>query len=324
MECDRCHRIMISWATIYTTVRGSHICETCISLLYWRCDDCGGWNRDGAECGNNCGDDSSDDDDDDDDNCWCGSCSSRDDSSLIKGYYYKPEPVFFGNGPLYLGAEIEVETYERSRNARIATEHLGDLGYLKDDSSISGFEIVTHPMSYDYAMSDFPWPMLSALADGGCEATPSTGLHVHVSRAGFTSEVHRYRWLKFIYRNQPDVIKVARRYSESWAPFTVSGRRDAKWHAKGTGDYNTSRYQAVNVTNESTFELRIFASSLEPVQVQAALGLAAASVEYTRNLTPYAIAHNGGWEWPTFRTWVDNHPEYAPLKSEMETTACAF
>lgn len=318
---------MVTWQTVYRTVRGSHICESCIGPYYWSCAVCDGWNRDGTPCGNGCHDDDDDDNIDDDGGCTCAACrGSRNDGggNLIENYYYKPVPVFHGNGPLFLGAEIEVSTNRPDWNARVAKGHLGDLGYLKYDSSIdSGFEIVTHPMSYDYAMTEFPWPMLSDLADGGCAATQDTGMHVHLSRAGFTSEVHRYRWLKFIYRNKPDVIKVARRYSESWAPFSTAARQNAKYHAKYV-DYDTSRYAAVNVCNESTFELRIFASSLEPVEVQAALGLAAASVEYTRTLTPYAIAHDGGWGWPAFRNWVDNRPEYTPLQSEMEKMACAF
>lgn len=36
------------------------------------------------------------------------------------------------------------------------------------DSSIgNGFEIVTHPMSYQWAMATFPWPMLTRLAGAG-------------------------------------------------------------------------------------------------------------------------------------------------------------
>jgi hypothetical protein len=68
----------------------------------------------------------------------------------------------------------------------------------------------------------------------------------------------------------------------------------------------------------------VFASSLDPHEVQAALGFAAASVEYTRDLTVDKILKDGGWAWPAFVAWLDQQPAYAPLTEQLEALQCAY
>jgi hypothetical protein len=317
VTCDRCDTAVPESETV-ETVRGSTICERCRDDWYWQCDQCDGWNRDGVDCGNDC---CSDD-------CNCYNCRSDngdlddDRDGLVHDYDYKPHPIFYGAGPLYLGPEIEIETPNDSdwKCAEIANAYLGDLGYLKNDSSIGGgFEIVTHPMSYQWAMDNFPWRMFDELRDIGCEATSQTGIHVHVSRDAFASPSHVYRWMKFIYRNEHQVTMLARRASPQWAAFTDGDRRAVKDYAKGA---RGSRYRAINTGNDDTFELRIFASSVDPREVKAALGFAAASVEYTRDLTVHEITHDGGWSWPAFVKWLAARPAYAPLTKQLEALAC--
>ncbi|WP_410814844.1 hypothetical protein [Micromonospora sp. 067-2] len=317
VTCRRCDAVVAEDETT-DTVRGSVICDRCLDECYWQCDRCDGWNRDGADCGNGC---CSDD-------CNCSSC--RDDSDddddrggLVWDYDYKPSPIFHGVGPLYLGPEIEIDTPpDRDWEcAEVAAAHLGDLGYLKNDTSIGGgFEIVAHPMSYLWALEHFPWRMLDDLRERGCEATGRTGMHVHVSRAAFASPSHVYRWMKFIYRNERQVTVLARRSSPQWAAFTSDDRRAVKDYAKGARSH---RYRAINTGNTDTFELRIFASSLDPRQVKAALGFAAASVEYTAQLTVRQITRDGGWSWPAFVRWIAERPAYAPLTGQLEVLTCA-
>ncbi|MGH3881766.1 MAG: hypothetical protein ACRDSK_32480 [Actinophytocola sp.] len=309
--CDRCDATVRESETVETT-RGSTICALCRQHWYWQCGQCDGWNRDGADCGNGCCDP---------DVCDCGECRRDELGGLVHDYYYKPPPVFHGTGPLFLGPEIEIETPDCSERecAEIAYSHLADLGYLKLDSSIgNGFEIVTHPMSYEWAMANFPWQMLTRLRESGCEATENTGIHVHLSRAGFDSPCHIYRWMKFIYRNEPQVKAVARRSSDEWAAFTDDDRKAVKDYAKGA---RGGRHRAINTNNHDTFELRVFASSLDPREVKAALGFAAAPVEYTRNLTVHTIA-NGGWTWPAFTGWLAEQPAYQPLTQQLEELQC--
>lgn len=298
--CDRCDQV-----TQYPglTESGRYVCRTCRSL-YVYCDGCDVLVLPGDGL--------------------CDACAEEQDYDLSDwcyDYSYKPEPVFRGDGPVYLGLELEVDICgSRRAAAEVAADHLGTLGYLKEDSSIDGFEVVTHPMSYRWAMDNFPWRLLADLDRAGAEVHDNTGIHIHVNRDGFQDPCHAFRWLKFIYRNEPQVTAIARRSSAEWAEFHPSGRERAKDAAKG--DQDGPRHVAVNTTNFATFELRVFASSLDEQEVQAALAFAAASIEYTRYLKVPDVIH-GGWTWAAFTEWLAERDEYAPLRAEMEALACA-
>lgn len=315
--CARCE--LLSRRT-HDLAGGGEVCSVCADRHYWTCmgSDCAALIDTGDYC-SDCDDDVSLDDGYYDSGSSCNCCGPRRESgsALIYNYSYKPEPVFHGEGPLYLGLELEIETAydETSDCARIANAALGSLGYLKEDGSISrGFEMVTHPMSHEYARTQFPWQMLEVLAGRECTGE-DTGLHVHVSRKGFASPSHVYRWLKFLHRNSEHVSVIARRDSDQWAAWNHRDRMRAKEHAKG--ELYGERYRAINVTNEATFEVRVFRSSLNPQEVQAALDLVAGSVEYTRELTVADINARGGWTWSAFTAWAAGRPEYSALTREI-------
>ncbi len=329
-SCQLCYR------SAMLEIRGGYaVCSPCREGRIEQCPDCRDWHRTGRLCPNLCGQECS---------CGCGrsvvevrnqeqTAAGR---GLINGYSFRPRPSFYGTGPLFLGAELEVATPSAHKYglAELAVRWASPLAYLKEDSSIGGgFEIVTHPMTYQYAMDAFPWRMLTELEEAGASAPSTTGIHVHVSRAGFNGVGHTYRWMKFMYRNQREVRALARRSSNQYAPFTREGRRYVKDHAKGpvrrnaygeTDQPDIGRYQAINVLNEATLEVRVFAGSLKPVQVQAALGLVAASVEYTRTLSTQEILRDGGWEFNRFAKWASDRPEYAPLNAEIGDRVCVY
>ncbi|MFC9249903.1 hypothetical protein [Amycolatopsis thailandensis] len=240
----------------------------------------------------------------------------------IHSYDFKPEPIFHGIGPRYLGMELEINVPRGELASCVddATEALGELGYLKEDGSIArGFELVTHPMSYRWALDSFPWQLLSDLHAKGCTGD-GIGLHVHISRAAFADSFHIYRWMKFVYRNASDVQRLARRYS-SYAAFDDRERVLVKETCKG--ERIPPRTLAINTQPEDTLELRVFASSLDAGEVQAALAFADASVGYTRDLTISDLAQRGAWNWNSFTQWLLTRPKYSPLTRELESLACA-
>ncbi len=244
------------------------------------------------------------------------------DVEALHSYGYKPTPVFHGIGPRYLGLELEIDVPYGHLSTSITdtVDTLNGLGYLKEDDSITyGFELVTHPMAYRWALDSFPWHLLERLDLAGCTGD-GNGLHVHISRAAFAGPCHVFRWMKFVYRNASDVRTLARR-SSSYAAFLDSERDNIKHACKGK--YYGLRSCAVNTQPENTFELRVFASSLDTQHVQAALAFADASVAYTRDLTVSDITQAGGWTWPVFTQWLLTRPEYAPLTAELEDLACA-
>ncbi|WP_435591869.1 hypothetical protein [Nocardia sp. bgisy118] len=297
-SCFNCGRY--SAASRY--VSGGHRACTRCAALYDSCPDCGTLLRAGRAC---------------------EPCARR---AWVWNYSYKPDPIFHGDGPLYLGMELEIIVPDDrySKCVAVAADHLGDLGYLKQDSSIQpqGFELVTHPMSYRHAIDHFPWALLEVLGDLGCETDQTVGLHVHASRDGFDSPAHIYRWLKLLYRNESAVTTLARRRSR-YAPFDriarAKARDTAKSHQHALG---LERYQAINPYPRKTLELRVFASSLDIQCVQAALAFTAASIDYTRALR-VADVRAGAWEWSAFAAWVARQPDYRPLAVEMEDLACA-
>ena len=107
---------------------------------------------------------------------------------MIQDYYYKPNPIFYGDGNRYFGVELEIDDAgENNTNAakivNIANhdeEHI----YCKHDGSLNeGFEIVTHPMTLDYHLNHVPWAAVLAKAkELGYRSHQSgtCGLHVHV------------------------------------------------------------------------------------------------------------------------------------------------
>jgi hypothetical protein len=235
--------------------------------------------------------------------------------------------------------ELEIEVgdgRDLSDYADRVQDLMGPAVYLQKDSSINyGMEITTHPMSYNWAMTSFPWDVLETLSDEGCSTHAEVGLHVHVSRSAFSGECHLYRWLKFVYRNERQVSRLARRGHSRWASFDPAHRSAVKHMLKSedvrrgydrfghTLPYAAmERYQAINPLNPETLEIRVFASSLRSSEVKAALAFAAATVEYTRELDANKIIGSNGWGWSTFVEWLRQHDEYRPLTDELEALSC--
>jgi hypothetical protein len=156
----------------------------------------------------------------------------------VHDYSYRPDPVFYHtaaddrNGPqetrLYLGWELEVENRNdadrRSALSAIDAEWL----YCKRDGSIShGFEIVSHPMTYDWMRQNREefarrWRALVRMGFRSYD-TSTCGLHVHMSRSAFTP-LQLFRFQKLFYDHVAFATLISQR-SESalnqWCSLTV-------------------------------------------------------------------------------------------------------
>jgi hypothetical protein len=130
--------------------------------------------------------------------------------------------------------------------------------------------------------------------------TGTCGLHIHISRAGFSSGSHQHRFLQLVYSNPEFYSTLAGREASHWAKFddVVKAQRqiddDGYYNYKSWRSYKhklsrhndncSDRYSAVNTLNRHTLEMRIFRGSINGKVIKAALDLAHASVEYTREL----------------------------------------
>lgn len=300
-SCDECSRVFRYWTDLKYVEGVGRLCERCVSKADYTTCVCETYISQGDTC----------------QDCL----AAERDTYPLHYYNYTPDEfIFHGDGPVFLGLELEIEAPDGiAACAEVAEYHLEDLGYLKEDESLTrGFEIVTHPMSHRWAKANFPWAMLPDLEHAGASTNNYTGLHVHISRDGFDGPAHVYRWLKFIYRNEERVTRFARRSSKDYAPFQPGGRLDAKNHAKGEVNKFTSRHAAVNVTKPGTYELRVPKSTLDECELLATLDFADGSVEYTRTLTVADIVRRGGWEWDSFTRWAGEREEYRAF-TELDT-----
>ena len=290
--------------------------------FYGSCDSCCAYWHDGCQhcdCGY--------DDDYDDDGCDCSDCRPY---NNVRPWNYRPPFRFKGDpsDPM-LGVELEVGGSQRTLAQAVRrTDDSEDHLYLKREGSISGVEIVTHPMTLDYAHS-YPFPgMLQDLRDVGAYVGCEYGLHVHVSRDSFTrigkktgrrvrSARHQMAWLLFIYRNRTALEALARRDPSSWGAFHTPGRSELR--QKAYGPRSEERYLAVNCNNTATYELRFFQSTLDETEFYAAIEFADASVNYTRALTTADVLHRDALSWSRFGDWaVTDRPRYRHLLRELD------
>ena len=248
-----------------------NICESCYDEYYTTCEDCGRViYRDDAFFYDN---------DRDCEYPYCSSCFHQNDDRVIEDYYYKPEPVFHGDGKRFYGIELEVdEGGERDSCA----EEIMDIGnrngnhiYCKHDGSLNdGFEIVSHPATLEYHTKTLPWRDIMAQAKQlgyRSHMARTCGLHVHISRAGLgdtydEQEATIAKILYFYEKFWNEILKFSRRTETQvnrWAMRYGGGLinpQETLKHAKSAG---MGRYVAVNLENAYTVEMRIFRGTLK-------------------------------------------------------------
>lgn len=212
-----------------------------------------------------------------DDDGYCDTCFNAR-SQRIQNYYYKPNPIFYGAGIRYFGVELEIDEGGESdrRASRLMSisnrdhEHI----YIKHDGSLeNGMEIVTHPMTLDYHLTEMPWAdvVAEAVHMGYTSHKCCTcGLHVHVNRDAFgdnqwEQEEVIARILFLVENFWNELLRFSRRtrdQMEQWA--SRYGRKDdPKAVLDSAKSRPHERYKCVNLTNYNTIEFRMFRGTLK-------------------------------------------------------------
>ena len=320
--CDGCEN---SYPDIYDNsyVQGATYCDSCYSdYCYW-CDECDESFLDDSPCQHAGGSPSNPS------GCHCRNRGVHD-------YSCKPTPIFLGEpkSKLYMGFELETEIHgEYSESVTYANEQLNGIALLQHDSSIgrngaNGYEIVTHPHSHAYYRENSQklWDTLETLRTkykARSWDTDTCGLHIHVSRAGFSSGAHMHRFIAFVYKNAEMMMKFGGRKS-SYARFNDVWRFDEYdrpiFSIKHKLDKHapTERYSAVNTQNEHTLELRFFRGTMNYDGVLSALDLTQAMVEYTRELR-FSDVQMGALSWEWFSDYVTtNNGLYPSLYKRID------
>jgi hypothetical protein len=228
--------------------------------------------------------------------CECGGSDDDDDSNgIIHSYSYKPTAIYYEAENerraevRHYGIELEVNASEDK--AEDIGERLGEHAYLKEDGSLTnGFEIVTHPHSRKAMRElwtrffDQPVQGVTSYKTGQC------GLHVHIERKGIT-DAHLRRMVVFMNapENTPFIERVAQRSSNHYS--------EIKNKSLTTALQCESRYEALNLNNRRTVELRIFRGSYRLDRVMKALDFADALVEFTRDRSYQELTVKAFTEW---------------------------
>lgn len=263
--CDNCGERI--WSEDAEGDSNYTLCSHCYEYSYTTCEDCGRLihNEDALY-------------EDGEDYPYCRDCFEKLNDSSIKNYSYKPEPIFYGSGNLFYGIELEIDKGgEDDSNAQklldIANRN-GEKIYCKHDGSINdGFEIVSHPMSLDYHITNMNWIEIfeKATAMGyRSHNTATCGLHIHCSRSAFgkTYEAQEQaigRVVFFVEKHWNELVKLSRRTTENlnrWAAKYATISETTGETYKKAKDKHMGRYVAVNLENYNTIEFRMFRGTL--------------------------------------------------------------
>ena len=259
-------------------------------------------------------------------------------SGIINSYGYKPSPVFhflskegkiekltphsldevekIGNETF--GFELETDRAEALNINDVARDWQNYQSqketietYLKEDGTCTGFEIVSHPFTFDaFKKSDFSG--LEMLRERGLRSYhgSSCGIHVHISRKAFTGAWHLFKFQRFFYYS-PNFIKwiSQRKLStlQDWAnvygssyiendnfvtsdPWT--GRDMGVIYDKKIAKGNLGR-GAVNTQGHVTVEVRIFRGTLFEPSFRKNVEFCKAVLDFTREEMPGKLSPSG-------------------------------
>ena len=333
--CEECTDVYLEEDLFWMEGRNHYVCEGCRDDYYFFCEDCGEWDhlddsylttsdeyvctgcredhyifcdgcdrifRDYEEAVEHNG------------STYCENCGRYYVTRLnVKGYGFKPSPKFHtlkrknienGHNTTY-GLEIEVELREgiESEEANEVIQEMkkdgGSLFYFKEDGSLNnGFEIVTHPFTFNFA-KDFDWSCIGK-HNGSVKSfrTSTCGTHIHIGREFFTS-LQLFKFCQFFYRHKEFTERVIQRTGEEvrrWSQFSpnflrklkreILDRKDhpfeewtrfklpkppddyngldsLRYHKKSPSVRGTERYTLVNCRNEKTIEFRGFKGNIK-------------------------------------------------------------
>ena len=255
--------------------------------------------------------DEDDEDDEDED--------SGMDAACINSYSYRPSMKFHKlsneneNAPFF-GIELEVE---RKNSNGLKHKYMAGLidhehWYFKTDGSLTdGFEIVTHPMTFNYIQQNEKefTNSLKLLVENGYNSYDANtcGMHIHISKNNFTTW-HLYRFLKFFVENKEFIIAISQRKMEKlkkWANIEDDNDTSLIYKAKKK-DGNNERYVAINLQNKATLEIRIFRGTLNINSFMKNIEFADALFMYTKENKDISL--NG------FKSYIESSCHYSNLK----------
>lgn len=187
----------------------------------------------------------------------CHRCITAAGGRLTHHYNFKPPRLkFYGDGPLFLGLEIEI-SYKNIEDRQVGINKMGrefsvrEVHAMHDGSVQCGVEFVTTPMSFEYIRNKFAQRAKALFYRPVNHKT--SGMHIHLSADAF-SRTHLLRFINMIHDNDPLVMRVAERLSNGYCYKPEKERVVEMAEGKLKGGH----HDQMNMTSGKTLELRIF------------------------------------------------------------------
>jgi hypothetical protein len=177
---------------------------------------------------------------------------------------------------VYLGCELEYETNNRNRAQLAVGKLMHGHALMKSDGSIrNGFEIVTCPATLDIHLDIFKKFYDNIPPDLKIEK--NVGMHVHISRKPL-SQLTLGKMTEFLNRpeNKLFIGFIAGRIDNQYARMDSGRNVTYAWRNKNGGD----RYNALNLNNQNTVEVRLFATPMNYKEFASRLQFVQALVDY--------------------------------------------
>ena len=206
---------------------------------------------------------------------------------------------------LYFGLEIEVGYTNRCPHQKIhkliEEEFLQGLAICKSDGSIdNGFEINLVPMTFDYIKNtDLYFKFFDKVKDYlRSYKMPNTGIHIHVSKKPLTI-LDQGKILEFInsIRNREYIVKLSQRDPNTFCQVNdtlkvkdiLKKDRNPKYYDRDNQNHRDIRvtlndkYQAVNILNDETIEIRIFKGNIVPQTISRFIEFTHCLIQFVKN-----------------------------------------
>lgn len=217
---------------------------------------------------------------------------------------------------IYLGCELEFETKDKTKAQLGVGKLLQGHALMKSDGSIrNGFEVVTCPATLDIHLETFKKFYDNIPPDLKVES--NVGMHVHISRKPL-SQLTLGKMSEFLNRldNKQFIHHIAGRIDNNYAKQDVKRNITFPWKAlrAGGGD----RYNALNLQNQNTVEIRLFATPMDYKTFAMRLQFCQALVDYcqpAQNSIPLKQQTHYG----SFINWVrQERYSYPELNSHLK------
>lgn len=195
--------------------------------------------------------------------------------------------------------EREIGGYE-SRADIVKSAGNGDYIFFKSDGSLdeNGIEICTAPITINRAREIWNYDLFNNLEENFEEGDYEYGIHIHLSREGFDNTRHLARFALFFSQvdNEEFLEKIAKRRCNSWCKVCDKGVEELEKNLSYSQNYG--RYEAINLTNRATVEVRIFKGTLDYSEFTS-------YIDFIENIFEYSKGENNIMRDNNFKKWIE-------------------